>query len=768
MLSRWWVKDSVAALAAWQAIGAADISDALLNRNLTGAYNLSPTGSYTWAQGTGIGWAANGSWLDTDIVPASHDVTILIRASNDVLMPIGGLPIFGNNDALNVRFFDPIGFGQPGIIVFFNHGAGGCYEDFTQDHVYAIAGTRCYVDGALVDTIVYNAWPFPNIQLAIARVDPPNMSQPVTGLTFKAAAFFDEAIPADDVLEFSNRMLALDGNSAPPTAPYYRCKTYLPAMSPQKGICCDVKGFPTSPTAGATEEYIPHRTMAAVTAHVGITGAETVLEGPIWYQGEYLGEDAIFAYDSDAASYNDSKINLVNPGTYNLTTGGVPVPDWNPNRWFFQEQSYSLNQAVFKTGYTRPELDYNWTVAVRARDMGCLYEPEEGAGSTTCFLNAGDWNILVGSAHFCNDGYREIVWQNFGDPNPAPFPEIPDLNSWHVYVMAGETLYIDGVPVGTCVADPQPYIVDGHHSPIFQIGGQWWQDTPNNAIGGSNEISKVIGIDRVLTYDEVRLLSSRMGAVLAEPVLTANQASVAITQIPATLTSDVPPTGWWLPTGISNADCLWAYKAFGADSYAASKINVSDPGAGELEETAVGPPNWAAGSGWSWPAGGASPLLAPSVTNSGSTITVVVYCQQTTVGVAVAGSIYKNLSEVQIAPCVFILPQPSPGGGSRFCNGGATYDNIAYAIGYMSSLGVAGNKAYIDGYDAGITLDAWSGSQTGKFGIGGPCTHHQYMADNLTSEITTVRTILGAVAYKVTLTADQMLELNNNFVAWGY
>lgn len=482
------------------------------------------------------------------------------------------------------------------------------------------------------------------------------------------------------------------------------------------------------------------------------------------------GCQILFAYDSNAASYAASQINLANPGTYNLTTGGVPVPQWNAERWFFQEQSYSVNQAVFLTGYIRPELQYNWTVAVRARDMSCLYEvPGEGGGATTAFLNAGDWDILIGSAHFCNDGYRELLWNNFGNSNPAPFPHITDLNSWHVYILAGETLYMDGVPVGACVVNPAPYTVDGHHSSIFQIGGQWWQDTPNNAIGGSNEISKVIGIDCILTYDQVQLLTQRMGAVVSDPVLSAETAAFYITPVEATLSTGGEVGGqWWLPTGITNEDCLWAYKAFGADSYADSKSNVNDPGTGTLEETAVGAPGWTSGGGWRWTGSGSSPLLAPTVTNSGSAITVVVISQQDAVGEAVAGSIYKNLSEAIIAPSVLIQNMQVPSAAAKFGNGAATFTNLGYGIGYLAVLGVAGNKAYVEGYDSGLTLGAWSGSQDGKFGIGGLCTHHQYMADNLTNEITSARTILGAVAYKVTLTADQMLELYNNIIAWGY
>lgn len=57
-----------------------------------------------------------------------------------------------------------------------------------------------------------------------------------------------------------------------------------------------------------------------------------------------------------------------------------------------------------------------------------------------------------------------------------------------------------------------------------------------------------------------------------------------------------PVIPWYLSGGISAANCVAAYRAIGAASYAASKVNLANPGTFNLTDPAA--PSWAALDGW--------------------------------------------------------------------------------------------------------------------------------------------------------------------------
>jgi hypothetical protein len=56
-------------------------------------------------------------------------------------------------------------------------------------------------------------------------------------------------------------------------------------------------------------------------------------------------------------------------------------------------------------------------------------------------------------------------------------------------------------------------------------------------------------------------------------------------------------TSWWLAGGISASDCIAAYQPKGAASYAASLININNPGTRNLTNTGIDP-SWDATNGW--------------------------------------------------------------------------------------------------------------------------------------------------------------------------
>lgn len=55
--------------------------------------------------------------------------------------------------------------------------------------------------------------------------------------------------------------------------------------------------------------------------------------------------------------------------------------------------------------------------------------------------------------------------------------------------------------------------------------------------------------------------------------------------------------GWWLAGGISPSDCVAAYQAKGAASYAASKVNLANPGTYDAIDGATAP-TWNTTDGW--------------------------------------------------------------------------------------------------------------------------------------------------------------------------
>ena len=56
--------------------------------------------------------------------------------------------------------------------------------------------------------------------------------------------------------------------------------------------------------------------------------------------------------------------------------------------------------------------------------------------------------------------------------------------------------------------------------------------------------------------------------------------------------------GWWLAGGIDPDDCVAAYQPKGAASYAASKVNLANPGTYDL--TNGNDPSWSASTGWTF------------------------------------------------------------------------------------------------------------------------------------------------------------------------
>jgi hypothetical protein len=66
--------------------------------------------------------------------------------------------------------------------------------------------------------------------------------------------------------------------------------------------------------------------------------------------------------------------------------------------------------------------------------------------------------------------------------------------------------------------------------------------------------------------------------------------------IPILMKKNVP---WYLRGGIPKANCLAAYQPKNASSYAASKMNIANPGTNDLSDGAAFP-TWASATGWTF------------------------------------------------------------------------------------------------------------------------------------------------------------------------
>ena len=157
-------------------------------------------------------------------------------------------------------------------------------------------------------------------------------------------------------------------------------------------------------------------------------------------------------------------------------------------------------------------------------------------------------------------------------------------------------------------------------------------------------------------------------------------------------------SSWWLSGGISAANCVGAYQAKGAASYAASKVNLANPGAYTLADPA--PPSWDAASGWT--STGSARLRTGIVPASGYSIIV-------RFSGAVAGAL---VSAASFAPLYFECYLSSS--ARSYAAGAATRTAVAGGI-TAGVMAVAGPKGYLDGVEE-VALP-YTGAPSTDFGI---------------------------------------------------
>jgi hypothetical protein len=176
--------------------------------------------------------------------------------------------------------------------------------------------------------------------------------------------------------------------------------------------------------------------------------------------------------------------------------------------------------------------------------------------------------------------------------------------------------------------------------------------------------------------------------------------------------------GWWVAGGVSNANCIGAYKAKGAGTLIVSRVNLANPGTHDLIDGVA--PNFDNTLGWGFT--GTQYLRTGIIPENDKTWSVVVKFSGITshTGGSLIGACNNN-------------PYPQFGifaqyGGSdiiRFSNGGF-YDDTGKGI-LSGTLAVAGTHCYIGG-DIGATLGDVAGTFNRELYIG--ARNYQDAADN--------------------------------------
>lgn len=151
--------------------------------------------------------------------------------------------------------------------------------------------------------------------------------------------------------------------------------------------------------------------------------------------------------------------------------------------------------------------------------------------------------------------------------------------------------------------------------------------------------------------------------------------------------------GWWLSGGIAAANCIAAYQAKGAADYAASKVNLANPGTYNLVEIG-GAVNWSASVGWS----GFSTLSRcldtkiANIINQSSSAVIRVTDVSNNSTVMFGG--YDNAADG-----IYFAYFTSTG-WQFFLNQGPVTQNVATSTG-TGVLAIAGPDYFLDGIDKG-------------------------------------------------------------------
>lgn len=168
--------------------------------------------------------------------------------------------------------------------------------------------------------------------------------------------------------------------------------------------------------------------------------------------------------------------------------------------------------------------------------------------------------------------------------------------------------------------------------------------------------------------------------------------------------------GWWLAGGIDPADCVAAYQAKGAASYAASKVNLTNPGTYDLSEGNGAVP-WNPVNGWQFVSANGQYFSTGIVPSSDLSTSVIVYATDN-VGVVFSGWLGCR-DDVDTE---FILSPVYVGFKRGYKRGTAARSGSASNA--SGSLAITGDKGYYNGVEDATGLNAPTGGFTRSLMIG--------------------------------------------------
>lgn len=155
--------------------------------------------------------------------------------------------------------------------------------------------------------------------------------------------------------------------------------------------------------------------------------------------------------------------------------------------------------------------------------------------------------------------------------------------------------------------------------------------------------------------------------------------------------------GWWLSGGIAPANCIAAYQAKGAASYAGSKSNLANPGTYDLTEGSA--PGWDATNGWDFVYTNGNYLITSSAIPVTGTWSIMARFS----GALLNGnanciicSAHYNTAGYRISPIMGVWTREISYAGA-YNRGSRLYDS-------SHVWGFAGNKEYLDGSQSGAVF----------------------------------------------------------------
>ena len=209
----WYLSDGISSadcIAAFQPIGAASASAALVNLNNPGTHNATASVAPGW---TTSGWSFNGSnqYVDTSVVPAAN-MTVIVRC--DAFS--GTATLVGHYLAAAARLEIS---GDGGSSYYCNAGSVQV-GPLTVTGVYAVSGTQGYrngaADGAATGT-AFSGTATQTLLIGARRREDTSGIDSYGNQTIQAVAIYSRILTATEVQAVSTAMAALTAGGTPPT-----------------------------------------------------------------------------------------------------------------------------------------------------------------------------------------------------------------------------------------------------------------------------------------------------------------------------------------------------------------------------------------------------------------------------------------------------------------------------------------------------------------------------------------------------------------------